>query len=158
MTFTLLSYRYWITKSFYWICNVHHQKIYIRLVQESRVEGHMFISSCKNTKIATGCWTTIKRRTLEPTKKRYPRPKTKKLQGDGRRGASTIKSNPIFTRWVTHNLEDNNTKEVLPLLWKFWVPCQASQPGDLVKGLGIPRNSDFEGQQDLIIGLPQDWG
>ena len=26
------------------------------------------------------------------------------------------------------------------------------------KGLGIPRESDFEGQWDLITGLPQDWG
>ena len=25
------------------------------------------------------------------------------------------------------------------------------------KGLGIPRQSDFEGQQDLITELPQDW-
>ena len=25
------------------------------------------------------------------------------------------------------------------------------------KGLGIPRESAFEGQQDLITGFPQDW-
>ena len=37
-------------------------------------------------------------------------------------------------------------------------PSQASQPGDLTKGLGIPRESDFEGQWDLIIRLSQDWG
>ena len=44
-------------------------------------------------------------------------PKTKKeLQQDGRRGAITIKSNPIPAGWVTHKLENNNTKEVLPLL------------------------------------------
>jgi len=36
-------------------------------------------------------------------------------------------------------------------------PHQASQPRDLTKGLGIPRESGLEGQQDLIIGLPQDW-
>ena len=26
------------------------------------------------------------------------------------------------------------------------------------KGLGIPRESDFKDQQDLITRLPQDWG
>ena len=31
-------------------------------------------------------------------------------------GTITIKSNPIPTVWVTHKLENNNTKEVLPLL------------------------------------------
>ena len=45
----------------------------------------------------------------------YPKTK-KKPQKDGRRGTITIKSNPITTRWVTHRLENNNTKEVLALL------------------------------------------
>ena len=27
-----------------------------------------------------------------------------------------IKSNPVSARWATHKLENNNTKEVLPLL------------------------------------------
>ena len=50
-----------------------------------------------------------------PPKKDIPRPKTKKkLQQDGRRGANTIKANPIPARWPTHNLESNSTKEVLP--------------------------------------------
>ena len=73
-------------------------------------------------------------------------------------GVITMRSNPIPTRWVTHKLENNNTKIVPPLLWRFSVPGQASQPGDPAKRLGIPRESEFEGQQDLIIGLPQDWG
>ena len=68
------------------------------------------------------------------------------------------KSNPIPTGWVTHKLENNNTKEVLPLLWRFSTPHQASQPGDPTKGLGIPRESGLEVQQDLVIELPQDWG
>ena len=75
-----------------------------------------------------------------------------------RKGSVTIKSNPICICWVTHKLENNNTKEVFPLLWKFWIPSQASQPGDNTKGLGIPRESGLEGQWDLIIGLPEDWG
>ena len=53
---------------------------------------------------------------LEP-RKDTSRPKTKKKPEKGsRRGTITIKSNPILDGWVTHTLEKNNTKEVLPLL------------------------------------------
>ena len=34
--------------------------------------------------------------------------------------------------------------------------CQAFQPGEPTKELAVPRESDFEGQQDLITRLPQD--
>ena len=78
---------------------------------------------------------------------------------DGRKSAIRTKWNPISSWcWVTHKLDSNNTKEVLPLLWRFWAPCQASQSRDLSKGLGIPKKSDFEGEQDLTAGLAQDWG
>ena len=50
-----------------------------------------------------------------------------------------IKSNPTPAKWMTHKLENNNTKEVLPLLWRLWAPYQASQTGGLAKGLGILR-------------------
>ena len=46
----------------------------------------------------------------------------------------------------------------LPAVVKVLNPRQASQPGDLTNGLGIPRESDLEGQWDLITGLPQGWG
>ena len=59
---------------------------------------------------------------------------------------------------ATHKVENNNTKEVLTLLPRFQAPHQTSQPGDATKGLGIPRESDFEGQWDLITELPQTWG
>ena len=60
------------------------------------------------------------------------------------------------TRWVGDpQTRKHNTKEALPLLWRL---SQASQPGEATKGLGIPRQSDSEGQWDLITGLPQDWG
>ena len=115
--------------------------------------------SCQSSKITISCWTTINRRMLELTKKDIPCPETKKKpQLDGMRGTIMIKTNPIPSGWVTHKLENNNTKEVLPLLWRFGTPCQASQPGDLTKGLGIPRESDFVGQWDLITKFPQDWG
>ena len=55
--------------------------------------------SCENTKIATSCWTTTNGRLLERTKKRYPTSRTKeKPQWDGRRGAITLKSNPVPAR------------------------------------------------------------
>ena len=60
---------------------------------------------------------------LEPTKK-------KNLQGDSRRGAITIKSNPIPVGWVTYKLENNNTKEVFPL-------CEGSEPDIRLPSLGI---------------------
>ena len=51
-------------------------------------------------------------------KKDTPCPKTKMMpQWDCRWGTITIKSNPIPSKWVTHKLENNNTKEILPLLW-----------------------------------------
>ena len=37
-------------------------------------------------------------------------------------------------------------------------PTSGFQPGDPTKGLGIPRESDLEGQWNLITRLPQDWG
>ena len=58
----------------------------------------------------------IDRRTLKSITKRYPTSKDKKLQQVGRRDAITIKLNLIPAGWVTHRLENNNTKEVLALL------------------------------------------
>ena len=62
----------------------------------------------------------------------------------------------MAAKWAIHKLENNNTKEILSLLWRFWASPQASQPGDLAKGVGIPRESEFEFLQDLITWFPQD--
>ena len=130
-----------------------------RLVQDGRVEGRALTPSCESTTITANCWTVIDRKTLELTKKDTPHPKTKeKPQWDGRRGTITMKSNPITAGWVTHKQENNYTTEVHPLEWRFWAPRQASQPGGLAMGGGIPRESDFEGWWDLIAGLREDWG
>ena len=127
-------------------------------VQGDEVEGCVLIF-CKSSNIATSCWTTINRRMLKFIRKRYPHPKTKKkLQWDGRRGTITTKPNLIPSGWVTHRLENNNTKEVLILLWRFWIPHQSSQTGDLTKELGTPREYGLGGHWDLIISLPVDWG
>jgi len=61
--------------------------------------------------LTAGHWNSPKK------KKDTSCPKTRqKLQQDGRRGVITIKSNSIPTRWATHKLETNTTKEALPLL------------------------------------------
>ena len=103
--------------------------------------------------MTTSCWMATDRKTLEPTKEDTPHPKTKeKAQWDGMRGTITIKSNPISTGWVTHKLENNFTA-VLSLKWRFWAPCWASQPGGPATELGIPSESGFEAQWDMIAGL-----
>ena len=106
-----------------------------------------------------GCHCLLHRGCWNPPRKDIPTSKSKKKpQWDGRRGSIMIKSNPISARCVIHKLENHNTKEFLPLLWRLWTPLQASQPCDLTKGLGICWEFGLEGQWDLIIGLTQDWG
>ena len=52
-----------------------------------------------------------------PQKEDTPCSDTRKNpQWDGRRGTISIKSKLKLPGWVTHKLENNNTKEVLPLL------------------------------------------
>ena len=117
-----------------------------RLVQDGRSEGRALTPSCESTEITTNCWTIVDRKTLELTKNDTPLPKTKeKPQWDGRRGAITIKSNPITAGWVTHKLENTYTTEVHPLEWRFSAPRQASELRGPAMGGGIPRESDFEG-------------
>ena len=59
---------------------------------------------------------------------------------------------------MIHKLQNNYNKEILTLSRKFQDPQQISQPGDLAKGLRIPREFDFGGQWDLTTELPQYWG
>ena len=47
---------------------------------------------------------------------------------DGRRSEIFIKSNPIHTVWVTHELKNNYTKEVFPQERKFWAPHLVTKP------------------------------
>ena len=77
---------------------------------------------------------------------------------DGRRGAITIKSSPITAGWVTHK-----RRTIIPQKSTHW--NEGSEPhfrlpnmGGPATGGGIPRESDFEGQRDLIAGLQQNWG
>ena len=119
-------------------------------VQDDGVQTRA-ITSCESTKITTSYWTTIDRRILEPTKKDIPCPKTKRkpLQ-DGRRGTITINSNPIPTEWVTHELENNNIKEVLPLL------CEGSEHCVKLPSLGT-RQRDWESPGNLTLKASGIW-
>ena len=74
------------------------------------------------------------------TKKVYLIFKDKKPQQDARKGVNTIKWDLISAGWVTHKLENNNTK-VLQWLWRFWASCQASQPWGSRKGTGNPQGT-----------------
>ena len=51
------------------------------------------------------------------------------------------------THQVGNKLENDNTKEIIPLSWRFWTPYQVSQPGDPTKGLGTPWESALEDQR-----------
>ena len=59
---------------------------------------------------------------------------------------------------MTHKLQNNNTKEILAPLRKFWDPHWISQPGDLAKGPRNPREFDIGDQWDFITEFTQDWG
>ena len=95
---------------------------------------------------------------LEPTKQDVLRPKTKKNpQQDSLRGAIVIKSNPIPAKWATHKLENYHRSSptgVKVLSFTSGSPAWGSGNGRRKR----TRGSAFEGQRDLITGIPQDWG
>ena len=114
-------------------------------VQDGRVEGHVLISSCKRTKIAT----SIDRRTMEPTKKDISRPKKKKLQQDGRRGTNIIKSNPISVRWWPTNWRTITSK-------MFSHSCEGSKPHVRLPSLGSWQR-DWESPGNLTVKASRLW-
>ena len=65
---------------------------------------------------------------------------------------------PYSSEQRTHKLQNNYTKEILPLLTKFYDPQEISQPGDLAKGPRTPREFDFTGQWETEPGLPVSGG
>ena len=140
--------------------------VILGLVQDGGVEGCALTPSWENTGVTTNCWTIIDRKTLEHTKKGTPHPKTKeKPQRDGRRGAITIKSNPIpLGGWLT------NWRTIIPQKSTHW--SEGSEPHVRLPNLGVwqweeefPENQtlkasriwlqDFDttvGNRDSILG------
>ena len=112
--------------------------------------------------------------------KRYPTLKqreSQKLQWDGRRDVTPVKSNLIHAGWATHKLESNYTMVFVPQEWKLWVTHQASHTWGLAMGRRAPiewlwravsldhRNSTgltetetplLEGTQDLMPPEPRE--
>ena len=101
------------------------------LVPDGGVEGCALTPYCENTRITTNCWTIINRKTLEHTKKDTLHPKTKeKPQWDGRRGAITIKSNPILVGgWLT------DWRTLIPQKSTHW--SEGSEPHVRLPNLGV---------------------
>ena len=95
-----------------------------------RLEGHELIFFCKDTKIATSCWTTINRRMLEPTKKKISHVQRRSCN----RGAIMLKSNPIPTRdfWKAKTKQNKTTcvhqdpgkVRVIPTRDWVWFACE----------------------------------
>ena len=52
------------------------QNIFKRINQDGRVEGRALTPCCESTRITTGCWTIIDRKTLDFTKEDSPHPRT----------------------------------------------------------------------------------
>ena len=112
--------------------------------EDGRVEGRALTPSCESTGIPNNYWTNINRKTLELTKIDTPHPKTKeKPQWDSRRGAITIKSNPITTGGVTHKLENNYTTKST-----YW--SEGSEPHIRLPNLGVwQREEELPENQTL---------
>ena len=111
------------------------------------IKSNQITPSCESTGITTNCWTISDRKTLELSKKDTPHPKTKeKLQGDGRRGAITIKSNPITTGWVTPN-----QRTLIPQKSTHW--SEGSEPHVRLPNLGVQQwGEEFLENQTLKAG------
>ena len=74
-----------------------------------------------------------------PPKKRHPRPKTKKLQGDGRRGCNhnKIKSH---TLWVGDpQMGEQEHQRSSPTVVKVWNPMSGFPAWGPSKGTGNPQ-------------------
>ena len=115
-------------------------------VQDGGVEGRALTPSCESTGITTNYWKIIDRKTLELTKKDTPHPKTKKKpQWDSRRGAITIKSNPVTAGCVTHKLENTY---IIPQKSTHW--SEGSEPHFRLPNLEVwQQEEEFPENQTL---------
>ena len=66
---------FWLAVSASSVCLLEMQNLE-GINQDGGVEGRALTPSCESTRITTGCWTIIDRKTLELTKKDTPRPRT----------------------------------------------------------------------------------
>ena len=131
------------------------QGLWFKMVEQKQVHSFPPARAQNHNEL----FNNMDRRTLEPTKKRYPMSKDKEVAVRQQEGHVNGEFKYHPTRWVTHKLDSNNTKKVLPLLWRFWTPHQAAQPGTWQKDWEFPGNLIFKANGIwLEKRLPQDWG
>lgn len=86
------------------------------LVQGGRAEGRHSSLPVRAPKLQQAVEPPLTEDAGTQLKKRYLTSKDKEAERDSRRGTTTVKSHPIPAGWVTHRLDNNDTKEVLTLL------------------------------------------
>ena len=114
-------------------------------LQDGKVEGHVLIFSCENSKITTRCWTIVNRRLLHCTKKDTPLPKAKENpQQDGRRHTVAFRIKPYtHQRCLEGSIktlctpgDSTETEPDLPL--SVWVsPEEVQISSGLLQGQGL---------------------
>ena len=119
--------------------------------------AHLHLQS---TKITISCWTAIDRRTLEITKKRC---NTSKEKETATIWQSLQRYNHDKIKFHTHWVGDSQTGEQWyqrssPTAVKILSPTSGFPAWGSRKGTGNPQETWPWGQQDLMTGLPQDWG
>ena len=125
------------------------------ILDYSEVEERALIFSCENSKIKTRCWTTINRKMLDPTKKRYPTSKGKGNKHPSKMVGGVklcLESSPIpardtqraqtnFVRTRTQRPHRDWDRTVFEyLLWRFGLSvacCRGSSSGCSRPGCGI---------------------
>ena len=105
-----------------------------------------------------GCHSLLPKNLLEPTKTRYSTSTDKEATRRWQEWCNWDKIKSHACRVGDPQLDNYYTTEVLSQQWKFWAPCQVSQPESPAMTEGAHRESGFEGQQGLISEIAQGWG
>ena len=76
-------------------------------LKDGGIEGHVLIFSCENSKFTTHCWTTINKRMLDCTKKRYPTSKAKEVLVRWLEGQNRIENQTPYPPETIGGLKQN---------------------------------------------------
>lgn len=102
----------------------------------------MPLISCKNTKKAKSCWTTIDRRMLEPTKKDTLHPRAKEKPQQMVRGAIAFKIRPHIRQRCLEGTDK---------------PCVHQGGGKRADPVGDWDRHDFDCLRGSCRGMSQQW-
>ena len=112
-------------------------------LQDGRVEGHALNLSRKNSEITNCCWTTIKRRMLDLTKKDTPCPRAKKPQQDCRMGKIALRIKPHIHQRLSEDWnkpcvhQDLEHPQRLRQNCVWMSPAEVRVSSGLLQGLGL---------------------